>query len=266
MKASLSPALFLLVALAASPALATENSAAGRTTADAMKFEYAADNIRDALDNEDRPIADRDRDLPEKTEAILRAAGLKRGMRVVDLRAGDGYLTHLLALAVYPQGKAWGNNDPAGLDEATAKAWEARLADPTTPDLARTKNPLGAPLQPYALGVDVVVSNGAYHDAVARGYDRSAMNAAIFRAVAVGGKYVVVDARAPKGSTLAVAAVQCRADEAEVRREVEAAGFRLLEASDALKDAGDSRSSSACGAAGRKADRFLLVFEKPKSE
>lgn len=224
-----------------------------------------SDNVRAALEDEFRPAADRARDASEKIEEVLRASGIAREMRVADLRAADGYLAQILGPAVKWFGKVWANNDPASLDAATAEAWKKRLDDPSAADIARLDNPVTAPFPSYADHLDIVFSRGAYSDAVARGVDRGAMNAAIFAALAPGGKYVLVDARAAEGSAADQAATLCRVPEALVRKEIEAAGFRLAASSTALDESADAGQESACrGAAGRMPDRFLLVYEKPR--
>lgn len=223
-----------------------------------------ADNVRDALESTDRPVADRTRDAIENGEAILRESAIARGMRVADLRAGDGYLSQL-AVAAVRRGRVWGNNDPASLDAATAEAWKVRLADPSMADVARLDNPLTFPLPAYAFGQNIVFSRGAYHDAVARGVDRAAMNKAVFEATTAGGLYVIVDARADDEAEPQAAAALCRVPEKLVRSEVEAAGFRFVRASTSLRTEADRAGSPACEKpASRPLDRFLLIFEKPR--
>jgi len=223
-----------------------------------------ADNIRDALDAEFRPVADRARDPIEDPEAILRAAAIARGMRVVDLRAGDGYLSQLLVVAVHRYGRVWANNDPASLDARTAAAWKTRLEDPSSGDIARLDLALTSPLPAYAVRIDILYSRGAYHDAVARGVDRSAMNKAVFEALAPGGRYLIIDARADDHADPVAASALCRVPETLVRSEVEAAGFQLVKASTSLRVKTDPAASAACQfPAAERIDRFLLVYEKP---
>jgi len=250
------------VATAADPVPAPVVTAPRQHTREEL-VELPADNVRDALDDPSRPVADRARDDAARIEALLRASGVARGMRVADLGAADGYLVQVLAYAVHRFGRTWANNDPASLDAGTAKAWAKRLESPSTADIARLDNPLTAPLPRYANQLDIVFSVGVYHDAVARAVDRGAMNSAVFAATASGGKYVVVDALAESGSLPEAAAAQCRSSQELVRKEVEAAGFRLATSSDALRATGRVTTTSACGEAAATSDRFLLVFEKP---
>ncbi len=249
--------------LAVVAAVSAEDSAPKSGPSGSLKDLLAlpADNVRDALDSEYRSAEDRLRDGPEKTEAVLRASGIARGMRVVDLSAGDGYFAQVLALAVRRFGKVWGNNDPASIDPATAEAWKKRLNGPGGADVAELALSLGSPLPPYVTGIDVVFARGTSHDATRRSIDHAAIHRSVLAALTPRGRYVVVDARASGDE--ARSAELCRADVKAVRKEIEEAGFRLVSESDALRNTADSTSKSACGSA--TADRFLLVFEKPAS-
>lgn|GEM_PF-249747 len=226
------------------------------------------DNIEDHADlgRADSPRSDQDltRDAAEKPALIAAFASVEPRKRVADLRARDGYLTEILALAAYPYGKVFAGNDPESLAADDAKEWTERLDKPVFADTARFDLPLAAPLPPYAVDLDVVVSAGAYADAIRRNVDRPAMNAAVLRALRPGGLYVIADVRAAAGSGVADGAALCRTVESEVRKEVEAAGFRFVETSEALAEADDTHTSSACqGVRGRLLDRFLLEFQKP---
>ena len=236
-------------------------SAPPRSMADMLAL--PADNVRDALDSELRSDEDRKRDAYENVEAILRTSGVARGMRVVDLRAADGYFTQILALAVRRNGKTWGNNDPVRTDSAMAAAWDKRLHGPGAADIASIAVASGSPLPPFVTRIDLAFRRGAALDSAARGTD-AASHRAVWDVLKPGGRYVVIDARAAASSDAASAAALCRASEQAVRRDVEAAGFRLVTSSDALANAKDTHTKTACSSP--DADRFLLVFEKPAQE
>jgi len=206
-----------------------------------------------------RSTQDVARDAGEKPAAIALFANIQPRMRVADLRARDGYLTEVLALAAYPYGRIFADNDPDGF--ADAQDWRARLDKPILADTARFDLSLASPLAAYVANLDVVISAGAYADAIRRNIDRDAMNATVMRALHPGGLYVISDARAADD-----AVTLCRVTEATVRAEVERAGFRFVESSDALKEPADDHGASACQSAhGQSLDRFLLKFEKPAS-
>ena len=68
-----------------------------------------------------------------------------------------------------------------------------------------------------------------YHDLGHLGVDRAAMNRAVFRALKPGGLYVIADHAGRPGTGISESGTLHRIEEAFLRQEVEAAGFKLLE-------------------------------------
>ena len=58
------------------------------------------DSLRNALAAADRPLADRRRDDDRKPAEVIEFLGITPGMKAIDLIAGAGYYTEVLALAV----------------------------------------------------------------------------------------------------------------------------------------------------------------------
>jgi predicted methyltransferase len=94
------------------------------------------------------------------------------------------------------------------------------------------------------------------------------MNRAVWNALAPGGVYGIIDHSAKPGSGLTVVESLHRIEEANVRSEVEAAGFQLAAAGDFLRNPEDTRdwspSPRAAGERRGTSDRFALAFVKPK--
>ena len=67
-----------------------------------------------------------------------------------------------------------------------------------------------------------------YHDLGHLGVDRAAMNQAVFRALKSGGLYVIADHSGRPGTGISESGTLHRIEEAFLRQEVEAAGFKLL--------------------------------------
>ena len=90
------------------------------------------------------------------------------------------------------------------------------------------------------------------------------MNAALFSALKPGGVLLVIDHRAPAGTTDAQIDKLHRIDPEVVKREVEAAGFTLEASSDLLANAADPLTANVFDASikGRTA-QFVLKFRKP---
>ena len=80
----------------------------------------------------DRTDADRQADKRRDPLPFLVFAGVRPGMKVVDMGAGGGYSTELMARAAAPNGIVYGQNPPDVSDKIKA-AFEARLQT-LTPD------------------------------------------------------------------------------------------------------------------------------------
>lgn len=227
----------------------------------------AAPAATDVASASDRSDADRALDAGRKPAEMLAFLGVKPGMKAAEIMAGGGYTTELLARAVGPTGTVYGENPKWVLERFAEKPWSERLAKPVMKNVVRVDRELDDPLPPEATNLDLVVSNAIYHDTVWQKVDRTKMNAAILRALRVGGRYVVCDSSAKAGTGIADTETLHRIDEQIVRTEVTAAGFALEEEGSFLRNPADTRDWSASpGSAKEKrgtSDRFCLKFQKP---
>jgi predicted methyltransferase len=203
----------------------------------------------------DRSEADRQNDTRRDALKLLAFTGPKTGWQVLDMGAGAGYSTELMARAVGPTGKVWGQNDKA------AEKLEARLKTPAMGNavgLVSSYNDPAAGLPP----VDLITFFFAYHDTTFMEVDRAKMNRALFAALKPGGFLVVADhaARPEDGAT--VGKTYHRIAEATLRAEVEAAGFRLVADADFLRNPQDPRTAIVFRSP-IKVDEFVLKFQKP---
>ena len=78
----------------------------------------------------DRSDADREADKRRDPLKLLNFAAPRAGMKVLDMGAGGGYSTELMARAVAPSGSVFGQN-PADLGGRAKERFEARLKTPT---------------------------------------------------------------------------------------------------------------------------------------
>src|SRR3979409_1903320 len=78
----------------------------------------------------DRSDADRQTDMRRDALKLLTFIGPKTGWQVLDMGAGAGYSTELLARAVGPSVKVWGQNDKA------SERFETRLKTPAMSNAA----------------------------------------------------------------------------------------------------------------------------------
>jgi len=214
----------------------------------------------------DRTPQDRALDPGRHPAEMLAFLDARPGMRVADLGAGAGYTTELLARAVGPTGTVYSQN-PKGFVAMVGEFWSQRLARPALAKAVRVERDFDDPLPPEARQLDLVVMNVIYHDTIWLKTDRAHMNKAILEAIAPGGAFVVIDSSAADGAGEAAAYELHRIEESLVRREVEAAGFRLAGSSDFLRNPSDARDwNSAPNEAGARrgtSDRFALRFVKP---
>ncbi len=88
------------------------------------------------------------------------------------------------------------------------------------------------------------------------------MNQAVFAALKPGGLYVIADHSGRPGTGISESGTLHRIEEAFLRREVEAAGFRLAGEGQFLRNPGDRRDRNTPEPPQPK-DEFVLKFVKP---
>jgi predicted methyltransferase len=243
---------FRLVLAAAAAALST-----GAAQAQAPSAAVLA-----AVADPGRPDADKARDANRKPAEEVAISGLKPGQTVAELAPGGGYFTRILAKTVGPKGKVYAEVSAATLVKRPASADAVKaiaLADPNVvvvPDDYAT-------LAALPEKVDMVWTTENYHD-FHYAMDIGALNKAVFNALKPGGTYYIEDHAAAAGSGPSVTSTLHRIDPGLVRQEVEAAGFKLVTASDLLKNPDDAHTLGSVDPAIRgNTDRLVLVFRKP---
>ncbi len=264
------------------------------TAPDAMPL--TRERIAQIVNSPDRSAADRNNDLRRKPEQMLAFIGVQPGMTALDLSAGGGYTTELLARAVGPTGRVYGQNAPRdaanpprppaapeGNANPSASSSQSVTAAPLPPGqpvarqtlLERAKNPAVANLVPVtrkfedpippqvtpgSLGLATLMFN--YHDLGHLGVDRAQMNKAVFAVLKSGGMYVIADHAGRPGTGISEAGILHRIEEAFLQREVESAGFKLAEQGNFLRNPADPRDKNTPDPAQAK-DEFVLKFVKP---
>ena len=224
-------------------------------------------NIANAVANQDRPDEDRQRDADRRPAEVLTFVGIKNGEKVADFIPGKGYFSRILSGAVGPQGHVYAFIP----SEFAAFIKQPLPANGSTPYpkfqnvsvIAGPVNEFAAP-EPLDL-VWISLNYHDLHDPFLAPADLAKINKAVFAALKPGGRYVVIDHAAAAGSGLRDTNTLHRIDEASVKSEVEAAGFRLEGESDLLHNAGDPRTANVKDPTIRgKTDQFILIFGKPK--
>jgi len=209
----------------------------------------------------DRAEADRQTDVRRKPDLLLAFTGVRQGMKVLDMGAGAGYSTELLARAVGPRGKVYAQESPAGSPRARER-FEERAKTPAMRNVVRVLRNYDDPVPPDVRELDLVTFFFAYHDTAFMPVDRARMNRALFDALKPGGILVVTDHSAQPGAGTSVAKTLHRIEESVLRGEIEAAGFKLVAEGDFLRNPGDMRDAPVFRPQ-TPVDEFALKFVKP---
>ena len=210
----------------------------------------------------DRSEADRANDARRKPAQLLEFYGVRPGMHVLDLGAGTGYNTELLARAVGATGKVYAQNTRSIVDNMLKGRFDERLQKPVMKNVVHVVREFDDPLPADVRNLDLVTINFTYHDISYMNVDRAKMNRAVFNALKPAGIYIVADHSARAGTGVSEAKTLHRIDEALVRREVEAAGFRFVAEGGFLRNPKDPRDTSVFKPK-QPNDEFVLKFAKP---
>ncbi|MBI3369614.1 MAG: class I SAM-dependent methyltransferase [Burkholderiales bacterium] len=256
----------------------------------------SAQRIAEVVASPDRRAADRTNDIRRKPEQTLAFIGVRPGMVALDVSAGGGYTSELLARAIGPDGTVYAQSQPRDPNRAPPAAPEGAsnpgqpampapnaAARPRTSAMAlaerqaslqsanvaaarlvaveqRFDDPVPMPLAHATLDLVTLMFN--YHDLGHLGVDRGAMNRALFRALKPGGIYVIADHAGRPGTGISESGTLHRIEEAFLRKEVEAAGFVLAAQGDFLRNPADPRDQNTPNPPQPK-DEFVLKFVRP---
>jgi predicted methyltransferase len=241
------------------------------------------DKIAAIVASPDRAPADRINDIRRKPADMLAFVGVRPGMVAMDVSAARGYTTELIARAVGPSGKVYGQNPPrvegrappaqpeGAAAPAAAPAANAPPPAPTLVERARAIPNIVVVSRPFEDPAPPEVANGAldlvtlmfnYHDFGHLGVDRAKTNAAVFKALKPGGIYVIADHSGRPGTGISESGTLHRVEEALVKKEVEAAGFRLTAQGNFMRNPADPRDRNTPEPPMPK-DEFVLKFVKP---
>lgn len=209
----------------------------------------------------DRSDADRQADKRRDPAPFLTFAGLRPGMKVLDMGAGGGYSTELIARAVAPGGIVYGQN-PADLGEKPKATFDARLKTPAMKDVVADIRPFDDPVPPDVHDLDLITFLFYYHDTTYMNVDRAAMDRKLFTALKPGGFLVIADHSALRGQGTSVGKTLHRIEESTLRQEVEAAGFRVVAEGNFWRSPDDTHDFPSYRPS-TPVDNFVLKFQKP---
>jgi predicted methyltransferase len=209
----------------------------------------------------DRSAADRATDARRDPLKVLAFIGARPGMKVLDMGAGGGYSTELMARAVGSNGVVYGQNAPEF--ERAKTALEARSKTPAGKPIVGLSRPFDDPLPADVRDLDLITFLFFYHDTTYMGVDRAKMNAKLFAALKPGGILVIADHSAAAGAGASAGRSLHRIEESLLRSEVEAAGFKVVSAGDFWRHPEDTHDFTTQPPT-KPADEFVLKFQKPQ--
>jgi predicted methyltransferase len=210
----------------------------------------------------DRSDADRTTDKRREPVKLLAFTGVRTGMKVLDMGAGGGYSTELMARSVGPGGTVYGQNPP-DLGERAKTTFEGRLKSSAGKNIVALIRKFDDPLPADVGALDLITFFFYYHDTTYMEVDRAAMNRKLYAALKPGASLVITDHHAKAGDGVSVSKTLHRIEESVLRAEVEAAGFKLAAQGDFLRHPEDARDFNVNRPTG-PVDEFVLRFEKAK--
>ena len=291
----------LSMALVITPSIASLSGCASTSAAGDSPSPLTLDQIKAIVASPDRSAPDRTNDVRRRPVDMLDFIGVRPGMIALDVSAGGGYTTELIARAVGSTGRVYGQSALPNPDRAAPAAPEGASAPPTaatapvataastpsTPPAStprrtsamalaeRAKNPnvsnIIAVVRPFEdpapptlakASFDLVTLMFNYHDMGHMGVDRAAMNKAIYAALKPGGTYVIADHAGRQGTGISESGTLHRVEEDFVIREVSDAGFKFVEEGVFLRNPNDPRDRNTPDPPQPK-DEFVVKFVKP---
>lgn len=211
----------------------------------------------------DRSDADRNTDKRRDPVKLLNFTGVKEGMKVLDMEAGAGYTTELLARAVGPNGVVYAQDSAEVIERQVKDKFDLRAERPAMKGVIHVIRNFDDPLPPEVRDLDLITFFFAYHDMTYMQVDRAEMNRKLFAALKPGGYLVIADHSAKAGDGATVGKTFHRIEEAVLRKEVEAAGFKLVAEGDFLRHPEDTRDVIVFRAP-TPIDEFVLKYQKPQ--
>lgn len=229
--------------------------------ASAASLAQPAPDYAAVLNAPDRTDADRKNDERRASVKILAFTGVQPGWKILDMGAGAGYSTELMARAAGPTGKVYGQNPPDMMDRARS-AYEERAKSPAMQTVTTLTRVYDDPVPAEVKNLDLITFFYAYHDVTYMPVDRAKMDHALFEALKPGGYFVIADYAALPGAGTSVSNTLHRIDEDFLKREVAAAGFKLVQEGAFLRNPDDPHTMPIFRPQ-IPIDIFVLKFQKP---
>src|SRR4029453_15677760 len=173
--------------------------------------------------------SDPDREIDKRRDPVKLPAftGARAGLKVLDMGAGGGYSTELMARTVGAGGVVYAQN-AADLGARAKERFDARMKTPAMTKVVALARPFDDPGPAAARDLDLITFFFFYHDTTYMEVDRAEMNRKLYAALKPGGLLVIADHSARPGDGVSVGKTLHRIEESALQREVEAAGFKRV--------------------------------------
>lgn len=206
-----------------------------------------------AMQNPERPAADKERDASRQAPAVLNFFGVSPGMTVLDINASAGWYTEVLSYAVGDSGTVYMQNRPGGRAEEAANARASRLSN---------VEQIGAITDAPAGSVDFAITGLNFHDFhnsnPAMAQDILGQVASVLK---TGGILGVIDHEGTPGADNQ--ALHRIAFDDAVKALIQSGDFALVGASDILDNPADDHTVGPFDESlGRNTDRIVLKLMK----
>src|SRR5471030_746625 len=228
----------------------------------AVSAQAAAQDYGAIVAAPDRSDADRNTDKRRDPVKLLKFISIKKGMKVLDMEAGAGYSTELLARAVGPTGVVYAQDSAAVIERFVKDKFDIRAQSPAMKNVVHVIRNFDDPIPPDVSGLDLITFFFAYHDVTYMPVDRAEMNKKMFASLKPGGLLVIADHSARPGDGTNVSKTLHRIEESTLRQEIEAAGFKLAAEADFLRNPEDPRDAAVFRPQ-VPVDEFVLKYQKP---
>lgn len=225
--------------------------------------------VTTALQHPGRLKADLPRDKRRKPAEVLEFFDVQPGMDVMEIMAGGGYYSEILARVVGPTGSVMMQNNQKYYDFQSDRSVKQRLENHRLPNVQRWDKELdNLDLQDSSL--DAVFFMLVFHDLYWMTGDVSNVIERIHKSLKPNGIVAIVDhaAQPDSGATHAMDLNGLhRIDEQFVIDQFLSAGFVLEGNSDLLRNPKDDRTQAFFSESlkNKPTDRFILKFKKPES-
>lgn len=225
--------------------------------------------VRQVMQSPDRLAGDADADQRRKPDEVLAFFGIRPGMEVLEMFAGGGYYTEILAGLVGEDGTVVAQNNTPYLnymsDELGRRFTPGRL--PNVERLTAENNELELDEGRFDAAVFTLAYHDVYYVDESGGWSRidaPAMLAEVFDSLKPGAVVGVVDHVADTGSGAESVQESHRIDPALLKADFEAAGFVFEAESDVLRNPDDDHSLPVFEKEIRgHTDRFVYRFRRP---